>query len=503
MPKVFEKVSFKKPQKSAFDLSHDKKLSMRMGYLYPSYFQEVLPGDKFRVNSEVMIRFAPLIAPVMHRINAYIHFFFVPTRLVWNEKRWEAFITGGEDGLDSSTLPALTMNNGSKSYFLKGRLPDYLGIPPMASGTTYNYELDINALPFRAYQMIYNEYYRDEDLSSEIDFDLDDDAQTDISNLTGLRQRHWEKDYFTSSRPETQKGAEVTLPTTIDYAFPQFVYESDGETLQTLDDLQTDATGRLEGAADAILKNLDDVQITINDFRESIRLQQWMEINMRAGSRYVESNLAHWGVKSSDARIQRPEYLGGGSTPVTISEVLNTSDTANADQGNMAGHGISVGSAMGFDKFFEEHGYIFGILSVLPRSQYQDGVPKTFLHLDKFDFAWPEFARLGEQEVKLEELWLDLENIDPDDGDIFGYQQRYAEYKHNFNSTHGDMRDDLDHWHLGRILDSEPTLNTSFVKCSPDTRIFATVDGTDYLYVQVYNDVKAIRPLPYFAAPTI
>lgn len=502
-------------------------MSMDMARLVPFICQEVVPGDKFRVNSEVMIRLAPMVSPVMHRINVFTHYFFVPNRLIWNE--FEDFITGGPDGNKMPVMPYLRFgdlqNTGDPDLVSLGSLADYFGIPPETHSN-----LEISALPFRAYQMIFNEYYRDQNLMEEIPFSLESGqvtGQGDIEELCSLRTRCWEKDYFTSALPWSQRGGDVSLP--ISGRAPvilneagqsgrasQFVRNATGSFTPNTT-LITGPSGDLEarqangaaaeanidpmGSLDAVLDGATDV--TINDLRRSVRLQEWLERNARGGARYIEQILSHFGVKSSDARLQRPEYLGGGKSPVVISEVLQTSSSdSTTPQANMAGHGIAVGSSHQFSRFFEEHGYVIGILSVLPRTAYQQGVPRHFLKTDKFDYYFPEFAHLGEQEIWNAEIWSQMTG-DEAKG-TFGYTPRYAEYKYVPGSVHGDFRQSLDFWHLGRKFGSRPRLNKDFVQANPSKRIFAVTDQNVHsLYVHIYNNMRAIRPMPRFGTPRL
>ena len=247
---------------------------------------------------------------------------------------------------------------------------------------------------------------------------------------------------------------------------------------------------------------------TINDLRSAIRLQEWLEKNARGGSRYIESILSHFGVRSSDARLQRPEFLGGGQVPINVSEVLQTSASELATggvkpstpQGTMAGHGISVGQNNRVSYRCEEHGYIVGILSVMPKTAYQQGVPKKFLRKDKFDYYWPEFAHLGEQAIQNQEIFIDS---DPDELEkTFGYIPRYAEYKYENDTVHGEMRDTLKFWHLGRIFDNQPQLNAEFIECDPSDRIFAVLEQ-EHFYAIINHSVRAKRLMPYFGTPTL
>jgi len=504
---IFNQIQINKPKSNKFDLSHEKKLSLDMAKLVPIYLEEIVPGDRFQVSSEILLRMAPMLAPIMHRVNVYTHYFFVPNRLVWDN--WKDFITGGEDGTDTFVFPTSQINEGNKSFFAKGQLSDYFGLPIDAIKNTIAEPLTFSMLPFRGYQLIYNEYYRDQTLESKVPIDKGDGGATNNDQYL-IRRRAWEKDYFTSALPFPQRGADVQLPVSFNYkdigTYVDFNGAEDTTGNLNVDTglVGTDATGNFRGN----IQNLEEdaTSVTINELRNANRLQEWLEKNARAGSRYIEQILSHFGVRSSDARLQRPEYLGGGKSPVVISEVLQTSPTttdvylSDTPLGEMAGHGVSVGKNHGFTKSFEEHGYVFGIMSVMPRTTYQNGLDRMWNKFDKLDYYWPEFAHLGEQEILNKEIYYD--GTDTNLESTFGYTPRYAEYKYKQSSVHGDFRDELSYWHLGRQFSTAPALNADFVKADPREDIFAVTEANEHkLYCQIYNSVKAIRPMPYYGTP--
>lgn len=487
MAKIFEKIGMRKPRHSGFDLSREQKLSCNMGDLIPTFLEEVVPGDHFKVNTEIMMRLAPMLAPVMHRVNVYMHYFFVPNRIIWNQ--WEDFITGGREGTSEPTFPTFNVATGNAQV---GTLRDYLGVPV---GIASDPAILVSQLPFRAYQQIFNDYYRDQNLQAPVDI-------TEINAATSIRKRAWEKDYFTSALPWTQRGPAVGIPMDLSYADISTVKQSTG-ALPTASALETTSAGALTSSAGvgSRIENLTSTAIdfTVNQLRLSSALQRWLETQARGGARYIETMLSQFGVKTDDARLQRAEYLGGGRQPIVISEVLNTTGTIDAPQGDMAGHGISSGNQANFNYKVPEHGYIMGIMSVLPKSAYSQGLPRHWTRNDKTDFYWPEFANLGEQDVKLSELYYDGAG---ETGATFGYQQRYAEYKYAQSTVHGDFRTTLEYWHMSRKFSSPPTLNTSFVTADPTKRIFA-VEAGQKLWVQLYHNVKARRPMPFFADPRL
>jgi hypothetical protein len=506
---IFTSIQLKKPKKNSFDLSHDVKLSASMGNLTPILTLECVPGDKFNLGCESLIRFAPMVAPVMHRMDVSMHYFFVPNRILWSN--WEKFITDANSGIVAPYLNADAFQPQYANPTQAGtsaKTADYLGVPPPADGTTNQ---QISALPFAAYQCIYNEYYRDQNLITPINYKLNDGSNQSsfarLRELCSLRQRAWEHDYFTSSLPFAQKGAAVDIPlgSITGMAEVQINANTDVDLTGTPFNVNVDQQVTPGVEANKLYANTNGLQTsstTINDLRRAYRLQEWLEKNARGGTRYVESILSHFGVKSSDARLQRPEYITGVKTPVIVSEVLNTTgQTTGLPQGNMAGHGISVSSGKSGSYYCEEHGYIIGIMSVMPTTAYQQGIPRTFLKNDTLDYFWPTFANIGEQEVKNNELYAYTTTSEQ----TFGYVPRYAEYKYMPSRVAGDFRTTLDYWHLGRIFQNQPALNKTFIECTPNqtTRIFAVEDGTDPLYCHVYNKIHALRPMPKFGTPTI
>lgn len=520
---IFSKVAMPRPQTNTFDLSHDRKFSGKIGELMPITVMEAVPGDKFNIKATNLTRFAPLITPIMHQASVYCHFFFVPNRILWSN--WEDFISGGEDGLADPTFPTINITTSSNGYAV-GALADYLGLP---TGSQLS---NVSAMPFAAYQKIYDDYYRDENLIDKVDVTLSDGSQSgaDTIELGTMRKRAWQHDYFTSALPWTQRGPEATIPlgTTApvswDYnpsvgtLMKSVVNDApiSSITFDSASALKTNSAGELLASIPSLTPvNVDNsanlvtdlsgaTASSINDLRRAFRLQEWLERNARGGARYIEIIMAHFGVRSSDARLQRPEFLGGSATPITISEVLQTSDTSQTTtpQANMAGHGVSVGSSNYVSYKCEEHGYIIGIMSVMPKTAYQQGIPKHFKKLDKFDYYWPSFANIGEQPILNEELY---HQNNPTDTETFGYTPRYAEYKYIPSSVHGEFRSTLDFWHMGRIFGSKPTLNQDFIECNADDieRVFAVPDGQEHLYVYLHNEVKATRLMPYFGTPTI
>lgn len=510
---LFNSIKLTNPKSNAFDLTHDVKLSLNMGELIPIMVTEAVPGDKFKISAESLIRFAPLISPMMHRCDVSMHYFFVPNRILWSE--WENWIVN-KDNNDGRLHPFIKYGDNNWDPFF-----GYMGLP--LPGTQQ--DIKVNALPFSAYQCIYNEYYRDQNLIDPVDYKLTNGDNTSNNDLIALRKRAWEHDYFTSCLPWAQKGEAVDVPISgevtlkDDWAdnipdpqsFPRFVNEDGTYTANANGyiaqrggpEIEVDFNGGQPTAYDP--KNTLEVknsETTINDLRRAYRLQEWLEKNARAGTRYVENILAHFGVKSSDARLQRPEYITGIKSPIVISEVLNTAGSNDLPQGNMAGHGIGVATGKFGSYYCEEHGWIIGIMSVMPKTAYQQGIARKWLKIeDPFQYFWPTFAHIGEQEVYNAEVYADQDETDRKK--TFGYVPRYAEYKFENNRVAGDFTTTLNYWHMGRIFDNPPALNKEFVECTPTKRVFAVEDpSAQMIYAHVLNKVTAIRKMPKYGTPT-
>lgn len=543
--KGFTTVELRKPTRSVFDLSHEKRISFRMGELIPVFISETVPNDTFRCNTEIMLRLAPLLAPIMHRVNCFVHYFFVPNRLLW--KDWELFITNGRLGTETPPVPPYVeiaeVGGLGQSLLDNGSLADYLGINPQTDANCAAYAgARLDLMPWAAYNKVWYDYYRDRNfvadntflpMSSGLNGGM---IPLDMASILTKRERDYQKDYFTSALPWTQRGNEVLMPLVgSGTVLPVTTGPTNAGKLRRADS-GGQLSGVLETAASANPTNVqlstggiagtdvyydpngtltamvDSSGVSINDLRRSIRLQEWLERNALAGSRYNESIMAHFARRTSDARLQRAEYLGGGKVTIKISEIVTTAwsqDGAANDvpPANMAGHGLSFGNTNKFSYNCEEHGFVIGIMSVMPNTAYMQGIPRMFAQRSTFlDYPWPSFAHLGEQPVYKYELFNDTTNypVSADARPVFGYQSRYADWKYIPSSSHGDFRSTLDFWHLTRKFTTSPVLGFLFNNFETDLpdRIFA-VSGVQTLWAYIYNNVSVKRSLPYYGTPQL
>lgn len=467
-----------------FNLSNYKLLSMNMGQLVPVGCVEVLPGDTFNHSTNALIRCNPMVAPPMHPVDARLHHVYVPTRLVWDE--FEDMITGGPDGTAAPVHP--TINSGAG--FAVGSLHDYLGVPPLVANR------DVSALPARACARAWNDLFRDQDLDTPLVIDVG--SGPDTTTNINLQYVRWGKDYFTTARPWEQKGPAVTIPLTGNApvtghapvmglgtdsgsasAAVANVRQSDGSTsnlpvayktgTSALTFAMTGAVGSTNGNP-AIFADADETNstmeadmsgvsgISVPDLRLALSLQTYEEARAMYGSEYVDY-LNYLGVRSSDARLQRTEYLGGGSQTVTFSEVLGTVNNDDTDVGQLGGHGVTAMRSNAYTRFFEEHGFVISFLVVSPKSIYADGCPKMFNRRTKYDYWQKETQWIGQQEILNKELYL--AGASPDG--VFGYGDRYREYREQPSMIAGEFRTTLNYWHFARMFSSAPALNTAFV----------------------------------------
>lgn len=568
-------------KKSKFNLSYLNSTTGNAGYLIPFLLQSTLPNDTFRISLSSFIRAQPMVAPLMHEVKFYTQYWFVPNRIIWDE--WEQFITGGGDLSASPAFPVL--KSGTK--FEVGSLGDYFGFP---TGIDVG---GISVLPFRAYAEIWNMRYRDEDLQSEIgiSYDSGEDSTTSLK----LMSPSWKRDYFTTSRPFTQRGAQISVPvgsgsgtitkygawsfntgvyksksitpnipssiligaslvdlTAIEVTSGSFVYSNDSKELKFVGSVRLVYFGGLESQENSLSvtivfdmtstnpasmplqdspytdnlnqfadfeagsDNINSVSISLNqsksyspyvstsntlgsisvrDLRASSALQRYAERSLEWGNRYEEYIQREFGIKPRDSRVQRPEYLGGGSGTLQISEVLQTAEGQDTGVGTMRGHGIAGVSQRPIKFRAPEHGIIIGLISIRPKPVYTQGVPREFLKKTRFDFFTPELANVGMQEVLERELYFTPTNVNS----IFGYSDRYAEYRYNQPKVTGEFRSTLAFWNMARQFDAPPVLNGSFIDMSSSEKAFYrpfSSQTTHQFLMMLRNNIKAYRPVP-------
>lgn len=490
-----------------FPLGHDHKLTCDMGQLVPILCKEIIPGDIFRCKANVIMRLIPQLAPFMHQVNMYVHYFYVPSRLI--KDNWEKFITRGFSGNEAVPWSYI---KAPADGFKKYSLADYFGLSINVPNVV------VDAGPFRAYAMIINEWYINENLQKYIEFDKGDGLDT--KTPTDCKYRNWMNDYFTGCLPWAQRGDPVYLPLGTDA--PLVV----GDQVDTVSLAKTpeqltkgtelaavsytpggsfvaDALGAATGGSTSGVKIVADLSkataATVNSVRVAFQVQKWMERNARGGVRYVEYLLSHFGEKSSDARLQRPEYLGGGKSRLFTSEVLQTSSTDSiSPQGNMSGYTMSMQNTMSFTRKFEEFGYVIGLLSVMPKTQYQQGIERMWTRKTALDYYDPLFAHLGQQAVLNKEIYAQGTE---DDDKVFGFTDRYQELRTSYSYVSGDFRDDLDYWTMTRKFENLPQLNSDFVQAKDVTKRIFTVTNAQPCIVAVGFDIQALRKLPKHGTP--
>ena len=515
MPKI------KMPARSYYDRTHDVKGDISMGLMYPVLHEEIMPGDTFSLQDELLIRMAPMIRPVMHEMTAYLRFFFVRDWTIMDG--FEEMISAGPDGQSDIIVP---MNPDNYTVEV-GSVWDWLNVNP----GVYDAGM-FSMLPQRAYNKVYNDWYRPQNQVPD-EVDLDDNT---------MKRTTWELDYFTSALPFTQRGPQVVMPlgttapvtiTVPDNAYPTFGTQGNREnpgrglvasTNQAGTSVLINNTG---GTASGILywqnpnlsgyADLSQVSgIPINDWRNYLQVQSWMELNALGGVRYPELVLAHFGVVTPDSRVERAEYLGSMKVPVVVSEVLQTSQsTEQSPQANMAGHAIGANRRQLFKRSFTEHGWLIGILTFVPKSGYQQGIPAEYQRQSALDFPWPLFMRLGMRDIPIKTLytgayldhdgnlttpengtWTPVDNPD----ETFAYNTIYDELRYKSNTVHGKFRTDLSFWHLNRLFNKKPVFNKNFVECIPNTDRIKEVTTESDAFVQILHRLKCYRELP--KAPT-
>ena len=518
MSKNYGQVPTARIQRSAFDRTSSYKTTFEGGELVPIFVDEALPGDTFIMNPTIFARLATPLTPVMDNMFLDIFWFAVPNRLLWDN--WEKFCGAQDNPADSTTftLPQIVSPGGG---WLESSLSDYFGLPTKQSN------ISVASLHHRAYNLIWNEWFRDENLQNSVTVDMDNGPDTDGDYV--LLNRGKRHDYFTSCLPWPQKGDAIEIPllgdapiTGIGHSSGTFsgvsgsFRETDGSGTELYADYHaTDQDAATHGFVieedpnnagyPNIRANLSAVTAaTINDLREAFALQRLAERDARGGTRYQELIKSHFNVTGGDARLQRPEYLGGSTTPVIINQVPQTSESGTTAQGTMTGYGTVHNRGGGFNKSFTEHCVIMGMVSVRADLTYQQGVERMFSRLTKYDYYWPELAHLGEQEVLNKEIYADAS---ANDDLVFGYQERHAEYRYKQSKITGLFRSNatgtLEAWHLSQDFASLPTLSSTFIEETPPIDRVIAVPAEPHFIFDSYLKLKCIRPMPVYAVPSL
>jgi hypothetical protein len=513
-------------QRSRFDRSHGHKTTIDFDYLYPIYHDEVLPGDTFNLNAQLLARLNTPLYPIMDNAMIDCHFFFVPNRLIWENFR--KFMGEQEDPGDSVdyTVPQVYMpaSTGQTYSSTAEKLADHLGIPYGVP------DIYVSALPFRAYMLIHQEWYRDQNLVTETTRETGDTARNLASNYYVLKKRGKRHDYFTSCLPWVQKSdgyAAYSSGVSIPLGDSAYVHQAGGASTDSAvyDDTQADYVKMNTGAVDNLLETSatsgTEAQVlyadlstataaTINQLRQAFQIQKLLERDARSGTRYSEIVKGHFNVNFMDVTY-RPEFLGGFTQRINVQQIAQTSnDGTNGNVGELAAYGMSFGNG-GFTKSFTEHGIVMGIISARADLTYQQGVNRSFLRSTRFDYYWPSLSHIGEQSVTNMEIYAQDPTTDtgstgtPDNEKTFGYQERYAEYRYKPSEISGKFRSanssTLDPWHLSQEFSSLPTLNTTFIESTtPIDRVVAVTSEPD-LIVDAYFDLNCVRPMPVYSVP--